>query len=201
MTRLPVTMRSADALQASSHPQDPRDGSGRLHARLDAAAGESTQPQTGPAFAGWNSCDCSPHLRGAVAVYSDPPESPLPDAGRVECGPAFGTAAGPATADGQWPTFRADQRRSAFTPAALGSKLEPVATIPAAAVRSAAPGTVADDWRLDGRGGVLTAPVMAEGTLLAAARHDRRLAAMTCWSRTGRASRCTCTTSPSIPPS
>lgn len=138
---------------------------------------EGSYPGYGLAFAGWNGCDCSPFLRGAAALHSEPPESPLPDGGRVERGPAFGAAPGPATADGQWPTFRADQRRSAFTPAALGSKLEPVATIRAVAARSAAAGTVADDWRLDGRGGVLTAPVMADGAVLAAARHDRRLIA------------------------
>lgn len=138
---------------------------------------EGSYPGYGLAFAGWNGCDCSPFLRGAVALHSEPTESPLPDAGRVERGPAFGTALGPATADGQWPTFRADQRRSAFTPAALGRELKLVATIRAAAARSAADGTVADDWIMDGRGGVLTAPVMADGTLLAAARHDRRLIA------------------------
>ena len=139
---------------------------------------EGSYPGYGLAFAGTTKiCDCSPFLRGAAALHSEPPEPALPDDGRVDRGPAFGTPPGPATADGQWPTFRADQRRSAFTPAALGRELKPVATIRAAAARSPAAGTVADDWRLDGRGGPLTAPVMADGVLLAAARHDRRLIA------------------------
>lgn len=139
---------------------------------------EGSYPGYGLIFAGWTSgCDCSPYLRGAAALHADPPETPLPDTVRVERGPAFGTAPGPAMASGQWPTYRADQRRSAFTPAALGSRLEPLATIAATAARPAGAGTVTDDWRMDGRGGVLTAPVMADGMLLAAARHDRRLIA------------------------
>jgi outer membrane protein assembly factor BamB len=82
-----------------------------------------------------DSCACRPNMRlhGFAAMAAEPPAAPrrAAPAEPLERGPAYAdgqhrtTAAPPPSAD-QWPTYRGDNTRSAWTTASVPPRLEPV---------------------------------------------------------------------------
>jgi outer membrane protein assembly factor BamB len=101
-------------------------------------------------------CFCQPgaKLLGFTALTADAPAVPVPDAQRLERGPAYGTAVHPSSlilhSSDDWPTYRHDPARHATTSAAVGA-------------------AVKESWRVK-LGGRLTAPVAVGDHAFVAAR-------------------------------
>jgi len=104
-------------------------------------------------------CYMEAKLNGLLALRSKrtvPPETPMEN--RIVRGPAYRASLGPATPSKGWPTWRADNRRSAASPVRL-----------AASLREAWTQRVGSD---------LTAPVAAGGRIFVADRAGRRVLAI-----------------------
>jgi outer membrane protein assembly factor BamB len=154
---------------------------------------EGNYPAYGMIYSGYHQgCYCATYLDGTVAMNSQGPGEAMPDDQRLLRGPAWGTAPGAPVAVGQWPTFRADAWRSAFCDTRLGQTLTLAWSariaqgLPPVALSKGWPesspgvqlpnGPIAQDWPR-ARMPTITAPVVAEGLILAAEVHQRRLVA------------------------
>ncbi|MFH1716588.1 MAG: PQQ-binding-like beta-propeller repeat protein [Planctomycetota bacterium] len=111
-------------------------------------------PSNGMLYVPPDQCFCEPggKFLGYAAVKAEPDGEPqaVPDAQRLEKGPAYGSVDDAESAsDGDWPTFRHDAARSGTTRTSVSSD-------------------VATDWRVK-FAGQLTAPVAAAGKVFVAA--------------------------------
>ncbi len=127
---------------------------------IRGACKEGIMPCYGMLYVPSDQCFCQPggKLLGYTAIAPAPPKPvpPVPDARRVEKGPAYAQIANLTSGisngnSGDWPTYRHDAARHASTPAPVGPN-------------------VAKAWRVSlGDGARLTQPVTAGGKLLVAA--------------------------------
>lgn len=155
---------------------------------------EGHYPAYGMIYSGYvPTCFCATYVEGTVVMHGQAPGEAVADDKRLLRGPAWGTPLGAPVAAGQWPTFRADGWRSSFCETRLGQNLTlawssriaqglpPVAAQPGWPASSPGvqlpSGPIATDWprvRLPS----VTAPVVADGMILAAEVHQRRLVAL-----------------------
>lgn len=124
-------------------------------------------------------CLCSEYINGYSALSSKPLDPPVPDGERLRSGPAAGSVSDlelPATGNEAWPMFRADPRRSAWTPA--GVSPTPAKTWKRELARwPDARG--AREWQENEKiPGVLTAPVAVRGQIFVAAPDAHRVFAL-----------------------
>ncbi|GDY12475.1 hypothetical protein LBMAG53_13530 [Planctomycetota bacterium] len=155
---------------------------------------EGHYPAYGMIYSGYHpGCYCATYLDGTVAMHGQGPGEAIPDDRRLLRGPAWGAALGAPVAAGQWPTFRADGWRSAYCDTLLGQTLTLAWSariaqgLPPVALQKGWPesspgvqlpsGTIAMDWPRV-RMPTITAPVVADGLILAAEVHQRRLVAI-----------------------
>ncbi|MEQ1859170.1 MAG: PQQ-binding-like beta-propeller repeat protein [Chthoniobacteraceae bacterium] len=104
-------------------------------------------PANGLTYAGPHNCACYPEAKldglNALSPGGSPHPALLPDAQRIEHGPAWNQPIADATDANDWPTYRHDAARSGSTPQALADNLGKA-------------------WELD-LGGKLSAMTIAEG--------------------------------------
>ncbi len=121
-------------------------------------------PCNGLLYAPMNACGCQleAKITGFNALASGPVPQPsaasLSGEARLEKGPAYGKADGPAAGARDWPTYRHDEARSGSTTAAVDAKLK-------------------ESWRAK-IGGRLTAPTIAAGKVFVAAANTHTLYAL-----------------------
>jgi outer membrane protein assembly factor BamB len=154
------------------------DVAGGKHTRFTAARNScrtaGVVPANGLIYTFPHACACYPLLRGFMGLSGDEPTVNSKDfrsSERLQSGPALGTALKQeSSADGQWSTYRADAHRSASTKALGPARLEKlwsriVADDDAARMR--------EEWDQKD-GSRVTSPVVADGTVFAAAsdRHE-----------------------------
>jgi len=107
-------------------------------------------PACGMTYFTPNACGCITEVRGHLALSSEPLREPVPDAARLESGPAAPAA----------------------VPIAAGAAI----AVPAAPRAAAPAGPVAEDWLRHERASMAeTAPVAAGGRTYAAVVHEHRL--------------------------
>ncbi|MBT4819649.1 MAG: PQQ-binding-like beta-propeller repeat protein, partial [Lentisphaerae bacterium] len=115
-------------------------------------------PANGLVYAPPHDCACYPETKQfgfsvlAAASASRAVPRDIPDAGRLERGPAYGAALGAASGEAEWSTFRGDERRSGWTPAAV-------------------PAALTETWSAD-LGGTLSTAVVAAGRLFISSIDD-----------------------------
>jgi len=132
-------------------------------------------PSNGMTYASMDACGCQleAKLSGFKALSAarvpQPSADDLTPESRLQRGPAYGQAEGPAAGPGDWPTFRHDQARSATTAKGLED--------------------TGSNWDTD-LGGRLTQPTIAAGKVFVACRDTHTLHALdvksgkTLWSYT-----------------
>jgi len=120
-------------------------------------------PCNGMTYAGMDACGCQLEAKLSGFKALSPTPVPVPSAdelaaeSRLERGPAYGQAQGPAASDNDWPTFRSDQARSGATWAGLKD--------------------AGGKWETP-LGGRLTQPTIAAGKLFVASRDTHTLHAL-----------------------
>jgi len=137
---------------------------------------EAVVPAQGMFYTSQNNCRCSPgQVPGFIAFGpcgAEPSGEAFEKPRPVEKGPAFGAVKPGAAAE--WPMFRHDAARSNCTAAQVAAGLKILWQAPVAAP---AEGPLAKAWtsRLTS---IITAPVMGEGLVVAAATHAGQVVAM-----------------------
>jgi outer membrane protein assembly factor BamB len=162
--------RGCDYIDMST--ADPAKGKGPTRVHFGGARGACLQgsvPANGMFYTAQNFCRCAPGQAQGFIAFG--PGSPPPTPGEfetvrpIEKGPAFGAAAGPAPAAGDWPMLLHDASRSGAAAGKLPDKMKVLWQTP---VARPADGPLADAWRAR-LTSCLTAPVAAGDMVFAAA--------------------------------
>lgn len=139
---------------------------------------EAVVPAQGMFYTSQNNCRCSPgQVPGFVAFGpcgQEPASDEFAEPRPVEKGPAFGVVQAAAATAADWPMFRHDTARSNATAAPVPAKLTTLWKTPVAAALEG-PLALAMKSRL---APVVTAPVVADGLVVAAAVHTGQVTAL-----------------------
>jgi outer membrane protein assembly factor BamB len=162
---------------------DPNDAAakGAKWIRYGGARGgciEGAVPACGMFYTSQNNCRCAPgQVQGFVGFGpcgKEPTAADFEQERPLEKGPAFGAVKPAAPTGGDWPMFLHDASRSGATKAKLPQEL---ATTWQAEVCKPADGPLADAWKAR-LVSCLSAPVVAEGLLFAAATEANQVVAL-----------------------
>lgn len=136
-----------------------------------STCGTGVFPANGMVYTTTNYCGCHMMLRGYMALASEPVGTAVPDAERLEKGPAAARFVQPANwpKGDEWPTFLGDSRRRAATAGGVGKTLQ-VLWQRSVADGSRLPATsLVRDWtENDQHKAALTPPIVADGTAFVA---------------------------------
>ncbi len=144
------------------------------------ACGQGVIPAHGLIFVPPTPCDCGDYLRGHIALAPKLSGRPLSDETRLERGPAYDRPLKTTRSEG-WTTFLGNPQRLSHAPASLPEKLALLWTERIAAMRD---DEIDADRRMSERHlGALSAPVVADGLVIAAAPETHQ--AVCCDAKTG----------------
>jgi len=143
-----------------------------------SVCGGAGTPAYGMQYFQGTGCGCYTMVRGNLALGRAPLPEPVPVEARRTNGPAYGNPLGEASAASDWPTYLYDGLRGAWAP-----RPGPQALVEHWRVQVASPITpdvegIRQDWLHNGfYNGPVTAPVVANGVVVAADREGRSVRA------------------------